>query len=64
MKTGGERDESGAMGRAAVRYCPLRCTLIPLPIPAAVEPEGSQGHTGGGGGSSWTRGVVVTAMNK
>lgn len=50
MKTGGERDESGAMGRAAVRYCPLRCTLIPLPIPAAVEPEGSQGHTGGGGG--------------
>lgn len=47
VKTGGEWDESGAMARAAARYCPLRCALIPLPIPAAAELEGSQGHTRG-----------------
>lgn len=63
MKTGGERDESGAMARAAARYCPLRCALIPLP--AAAEPEGSQGHTLGGGGVLLDEGSSGdTQMNK
>lgn len=38
---------------------PLRCALIPHPIPAAIEPEGSQGQTQRGR-ASWMRAAAVT----
>lgn len=38
MKRGGEWDESGATGRAAACYYPLRCVLIPRSFPSVAEP--------------------------
>lgn len=48
MKSGGERDESGAKGWAVACYCPLRCILIPRSFPSVTEPEDRSAMVGCG----------------